>query len=206
MAASETIVVLEPNPFWREAVGAVAEGAGFSHILMASSPAEARQLTRRWDPLLFVYGLADSLDGDVWRTYLQTVQAEFPDVKIIVLSAIEDDDAIAAALRAGAFAYLFRRSDPDDLRTAIQQALQPTVFQAQPGMSVERRSTTRDPLTPRQREIVQLVADGRSNAEIADLLDISVATVKGHLWRSYRRLGVRNRADVVRRLRENVRP
>jgi len=198
---TETVVLLEPSPFWLEAVSGILEEVGFSRVLSSESATRALTLIEQSRPSLFVYGLAES-DGSAWDAYLAMVHARFPDLKIIVLSTLEDQVAIAKALRAGAAGYVVRRATPDDLRSAVRQALSPTVYHAEPAVSVGPAANVGPgSLTPRELEVIALVAEGHSNAEIAESLGISEVTVKGHLWRIYRRIDAKNRAEAVTRVR-----
>jgi DNA-binding NarL/FixJ family response regulator len=196
---TETVVLLEPSPFWLEAVSGILEEVGFSRVLSSESPTHALTLIEQSRPSLFVYGLAES-DDSAWDAYLAMVHARFPDLKIIVLSTLEDEVAIAKALHSGAAGYVVRRATPDDLRSAVRQALNPTVYHAEPAVSVGPAATVGS-LTPRELEVIALVAEGHSNAEIAESLGISEVTVKGHLWRIYRRIDAKNRAEAVTRVR-----
>jgi DNA-binding NarL/FixJ family response regulator len=200
--ATETVVLLERSPFWLEAVGGIVEEVGFSRVLSADTATQALALIEQSRPSLFLYGLAESLDDSAWGAYLETVHARFPELKIIVLSTVEDEDAIATALRSGAAGYVVRRAAPDDLRSAVRQALNPTVYHAEPAVSARPTGVVApSSLTPREIEVLTLVAEGHSNAEIAESLGISEVTVKGHLWRIFRRIGAKNRADAVTRAR-----
>lgn len=199
---TETVVLLERSPFWREAVSGIVEDVGFSRVLATDSAAEALALIEEDSPSLFLYGLAESPGDPVWGVYLERLHARFPELKIIVLSTVEDEDAIATALRSGAAGYVVRRAAPDDLRSAIRQALNPTVYHAEPAVSARpTEEGAAGSLTRREMEVLSLVAEGRSNAEIGEALGISAVTVKGHLWRTYRRVGAKNRADAVTRAR-----
>jgi DNA-binding NarL/FixJ family response regulator len=198
---TETVVLLEPSPFWREAVTGIIEVVGFSRVLSADTATQALALIEQSRPSLFLYGLAESGDPG-WGAYLAMVNARFPELKIIVLSTLEDEAAIATALRSGAAGYVVRRATPADLRSAVRQALNPTVYQAEPGVSPgPAAAVAPGSLTPREIEVIALVAEGHSNAKIAKALGIGEATVKGHLWRIYRRIDAKNRADAVTRAR-----
>jgi DNA-binding NarL/FixJ family response regulator len=198
---TETVVLLESSPFWLEAVRGIVEEIGFLRVLSADSTTQALALIEQSRPSLFLYGLAESGDS-AWDAYLAILHARFPDLKIIVLSTLEDEAAISRALRSGAAGYVVRRATPADLRSAVRQALNPTVYHAELAVSA-RPTVAAGPgsLTHREIEVIALVADGHSNAEIADALGISEVTVKGHLWRIYRRIDVKNRAEAVTRVR-----
>ena len=107
---------------------------------------------------------------------------------------------------AGADAYITRRVEPEDLVFAIRQVLAPALYLIWPfsglGRSANRGAGRPYGLTRRENEALELLAQGRSNAEIAKALGITEQTVKGHLWRLYRKLGVSNRTAAARLLEQ----
>jgi len=132
-----------------------------------------------------------------------------PDVRVVVLTTFEQDDYIFAALAAGASGFLLKRSKPEDLITAIhtvaagQALLSPSVTSRviermahEPAPDAERDERL-DELTSREREVLELIARGLSNAEIADALTIEASTVKTHVKNVLAKLGVRDRLQAV---------
>jgi DNA-binding NarL/FixJ family response regulator len=103
------------------------------------------------------------------------------------------------ALELGAAAYVVKRAEPEDLVFAVRQALSPAVYQvtSRPVRLPGRRTTPQQPLTPREGQILELLSEGCSNAEIAERLSIKEPTVKSHLWQLYRKIGVRSRTAAV---------
>jgi DNA-binding NarL/FixJ family response regulator len=136
------------------------------------------------------------------------VLASSPDVKVIVLTTFEQDDYIFDALSAGASAFLLKRTKPEELIAAIHTVaegdslLSPSVTRrvidrmaTQP--SPAATSARIDVLTPREHEVLELVARGLSNREIADAFVIEESTVKTHVKRILMKLGVRDRVQAV---------
>jgi DNA-binding NarL/FixJ family response regulator len=128
-----------------------------------------------------------------------------PALQIIVLTVYEDTDTIFEALRAGACGYLLKRSSPQQILNAISEILQGgapmtsaiarklvTAFQA-PVEPVNPTTT----LSPREREILDLLARGLSNKEIGAKLELSPYTVKNYLARVFEKLHVRCRTEAV---------
>jgi DNA-binding NarL/FixJ family response regulator len=135
--------------------------------------------------------------------------AAFPDVKVLILTTFEDDDYIFGALNAGASGFLLKRTRPEELIAGIHTVaagdslLSPSVtsrvierMAGQPQSDSALHSLL-DELTPRETEVLGLVARGRSNAEIAADLVIEESTVKTHLKRVLVKLGVRDRVQAV---------
>jgi DNA-binding NarL/FixJ family response regulator len=137
------------------------------------------------------------------------VLAAFPDVKVVILTTFEQDDYIFGALNAGASGFLLKRTRPEDLIAAIHtiaagdSLLSPSVtsrvierMAGQPSPDAERDPRL-DELTPRETEVLALVARGFSNAEIAAQLVIEESTVKTHFKRVLAKLGARDRVQAV---------
>ena len=116
------------------------------------------------------------------------------------MSLDEDPALIQRAGENKVDAYVLKRAQPADLVYAIHQVLEPDVYPVSPFGSAKGEATDVDKkgLTPREREILTLIAEGKSNAEVARALAISETTVKGHLWRLYRKIGVSNRTAAAR--------
>ncbi len=135
------------------------------------------------------------------------VLSAMPDVKVVMLTTFEDDDYLFGALAAGASGFLLKRTRPEDLIAAIRTVaegdalLSPSVTRkvidratAQPQIG---RSDALERLTPREREVLELIARGLSNAEIAESLVVEETTVKTHVKRVLAKLGLRDRVQAV---------
>ena len=131
-----------------------------------------------------------------------------PDVKVVVLTTFEEDDYIFEALSAGASGFLLKRTKPEELIAAIHTVadgdslLSPSVTRrvidrmaSHPSAVVPSRRL--DELTPREREVLELVARGLSNREIASEFVIEESTVKTHVKRILMKLGLRDRVQAV---------
>jgi len=125
-------------------------------------------------------------------------------IKVVFLTVNEDPDAAAAALRAGAAGFLLKRSAGSELRTAIAQVAQGRTYVTkliQDGELEYFGSPVKDTdrgLTLRQREVVQLIAEGRSLKEVAAALNITPRTAAFHKYRIMSVLNVRTTAELVR--------
>lgn len=145
------------------------------------------------------------------------ITAEYPATKVLVLTTFEQDEYVYAALRAGAGGFLLKDAPPADLLTGIRVVaagdalLAPRVarrliseFTAGPGRARVLGSglgsglaSGRAALTGREREVLALVAQGLSNAEIADRLGVGITTVKTHVAHLLTKLEARNRVQLV---------
>lgn len=130
-----------------------------------------------------------------------------PDVKVLVLTTFDDDDYVTQALHNGAVGYLLKDTPPDDLVQAIHLACR-GYTQLSPGIirKMMLRQTAPptpetppgwDELTPRELEILTLIAQGANNREIAAQLYIAEKTVKNHITNILGRLGVRDRTQAA---------
>jgi DNA-binding NarL/FixJ family response regulator len=135
------------------------------------------------------------------------VLSAMPDVRVVMLTTFEDDDYLFGALAAGASGFLLKRTRPEDLIAAIRTVaegdalLSPSVTRkvidratTQPQVG---RSDALERLTPREREVLELIARGLSNAEIAGSLVVEETTVKTHVKRVLAKLGLRDRVQAV---------
>jgi DNA-binding NarL/FixJ family response regulator len=141
---------------------------------------------------------------------------EYPGVAIVILTTYSDDASVLAALRAGARSYLTKDADRADIARALHAAasglsvmdpaVQATLLAAtgRPGpVQPADAPELPDGLTPREGEILVLIADGSSNAEIAALLVLSQHTVKSHINRIFAKTGSRDRGAASRYAREH---
>ena len=134
---------------------------------------------------------------------------EQPRTRVLVLSVHADEEYVYRALRAGASGYLLKEADREELELAIRSVMRGDVYLS-PAISdaVVERYLERDDedlpvspldlLTPRQREVLQLVAEGNTTKKIADKLDLSAKTVESHRAAIMDRLGIRDVTGLVR--------
>ncbi len=127
-----------------------------------------------------------------------------PGVRVVILSAYDDDEFVRAALEAGATGYLLKTMARDELVAAVRAAAQgttvldPILSPRLAGAHSSFGPSNGPRLTWREREAVELVAEGLSNKAIAARLGVSVRTVEGHLNHVFTKLGVESRTELVR--------
>ena len=197
-----TAVLLDPYPLWLDAVEQVLSRNEVSVVGRTTEPSEALAMVEELQPSVFV---AEPGSGDfgVVREACERARG----VKAIVLSSETDPAHIDAAFAAGAVAYVLKTAHQDDIRVAIRQAFEHSVFVRTPtvtegmGTAVVAKPVASDvvaALTKRELEILQLVAEGHSNSQLARILWVTEQTVKFHLSNIYRKLDVANRTEASR--------
>jgi DNA-binding NarL/FixJ family response regulator len=198
MSASATIRILcvDDHPLMREGIAAMLQGHDDLRLVAeASNGREAVQMFRehRPDVTLMDIRLPDMNGIDV----LIAIRAEFHDARIVILTTFEGDAEIQRALAAGARGYLLKSMPPRELIEGIRQVNAgkkriPSEVAAQLA-----EYAGEDGLTPRELDVLRLVAGGNRNRDIAERLFISEETVKVHLKHVMDKLGARDRTQAV---------
>jgi DNA-binding NarL/FixJ family response regulator len=177
-----------------------------------SSGSEAVRMVEERRPDLLTVEL-DPLPGEPnGLDVLRRVRSTSSDLRAIVLSAHHDSGHVDSALAAGASAYVVKTAHPDDVASAVRQTFENSVFM--PGAGAAPALTTPPAgapirierpggLTRREVEILKLVAEGHSNAQLARMLWVTEQTVKFHLSNIYRKLRVSNRTEASRWAQRN---
>jgi DNA-binding NarL/FixJ family response regulator len=180
---------------------------GIELVGTASDGEEALAMAARQSPDVVLMDLRmPRLDG-IEAT--RRLREEQPDVRVIALTTFADDESVLGALRAGARGYLTKDAGAEDIRAAVlavaagEAALDPTVqhhvVAALAGDEPANGggSDLPDGLTPREAEILGLIAEGLTNAEIAERLVVSPTTVKSHINHLFAKAGLRDRVQAV---------
>ena len=170
---------------------------GFEIVGETQDGAKVLELVARTSPELVLLDVRmPNVDG---LACLDEIHRRYPDVKVVMLSASTSPELIAAALRRGASAYLAKSVDPNDLPSTLRQAVEGNVFSASAVAGESENETAKAAgLTERERSILEALAKGKSNDEIAKDLWVTQQTVKFHLTNIYRKLGVKNRTEATR--------
>ena len=203
---NRTAILLDRQPLWLEAVERVLDRIDVNVVGKATAPKSALELIQRHRPDVFVTGIEmdeGEMDG---ITCIRQARELAPAIRAVVLSSHTGTEYIDKALDAGAVAYVMKSAHPDDLASAIRQAFEHSVYFAgsRPAAAAAAASYPRAvdaevlDLTRREREILQLVAEGHSNAKLAKMLWVTEQTVKFHLSNVYRKLNVSNRTEAAR--------
>jgi DNA-binding NarL/FixJ family response regulator len=176
----------------------------FEVVGLAANGTEAVELVEEYQPDVVLMDLRmPEMDG-IEAT--ASIRARFPDARVVVLTTYADDESVVAALSAGALGYLTKDAGRDDIRRALEAAaagqavLDPDV-QARlvraAHLSPGRSETLPDGLTDREGEVLALIAEGLSNAEIAARLFVGESTVKTHINRIFTKTQSRDRSQAA---------
>jgi DNA-binding NarL/FixJ family response regulator len=198
-----TVLLLDPHPLWLDAVEQTVNRAGARVVGKATSTSVASTLLEESEPDIVVMELGVDDGRQSGASFIRSVRDRESQPRIIVLSQHDDADSIDAAFEAGASAYVVKTAHPDDITSAIRQSFSTSVFLRSapptPAQSPAQREATELPgLTRREVEILRLVAEGHSNAQLARMLWVTEQTVKFHLSNIYRKLDVANRTEASR--------
>ncbi len=183
----------------------LADFPGIEVIAEAGNGREALELIAKYRPELVLMDISmPGLDG---LEATRRIVKEHPNVRVVVLSMHATDVNVLQALRAGASGYVLKSSAPRELELAIESVARGEIFLS-PAISkhvVEVYLSQKadqiiplEQLTPRQREILQLVAEGNSSKRIAQLLHASVKTIESHRASLMERLDIHDVAGLVR--------
>ena len=169
---------------------------------------EALQLARKLKPDIVLMDIRmPGMDG-LQATHAITADDALNDVRVVILTTFDLDEYVFEALRVGASGFLLKNTEPEQLVHAVRVVaagdalLSPGVTKRLVAEFAERAkepslTPSLDVLTEREREVMKLVAEGLSNAEIAERLVVSPATAKTHVSRAMVKLGARDRAQLV---------
>ena len=195
-----TVLVAEP-PLWLETVRQLVADLGIQVVGTATRSSEALRMVTQHSPDLLITGIRmpeGEMDG---IALVRESLHHAPAMKAIVLSMYDDAEHVNASFKVGVWAYVLKSTHPDDLKSAIRQAFEPSVYFPSDGPSnveADFESPSDAGLTRRELEILRLVAEGHSNAQLAKMLWVTEQTVKFHLSNIYRKLDVSNRTEASR--------
>ncbi|WAP56093.1 response regulator transcription factor [Streptomyces sp. S465] len=192
------VLLADDHPVVREGLSAMLDSAeGITVVGQAGSGEEAvvQAVALRPDITLLDLRMG-GMDG-VEAT--GQILRQVPACKVVIVTTYEDDSDILRAVEAGAAGYLLKGSSRQELIDAVQTAArgETVLTPSLAGKLFRTRVAEPSPLSNREREVLRLVGRGLTNAEIGAELFVSEATVKTHLLRSYRKLGVSDRTAAV---------
>jgi DNA-binding NarL/FixJ family response regulator len=210
------VLLVDDHPLWRQTLKAVVEhDDGTKVIAEAADGAEAVAVATARRPDVIVMDMQLPTMSGVEST--AAIRDALPEARVLVLSSDQAPDTVLAAVRAGASGYLLKTADAAEIRGAIVRiAGGELVFPAElasvvlAGIRGDGHVESRDPtgaadaLSQRERDVLELVADGLSNQAIAKRLFLSLKTVEAHMTSIFAKLGIEPTDDTNRRVRAVV--
>lgn len=197
------VLVVDDHPIVRGGIVALLSTADDITVIgEASDGAEAVRMAIELEPDVVLMDLRmPTLDGDEATAQILAVK---PHLRVLILTTYESDSSILTAIEAGASGYLLKAAPQEEILAGVRSvargdvALAPSIA----ALLVKRVSAPSVTLSPRETEVLRLVAQGASNPRIAKDLFVSEATVKTHLLHVFGKLGVSDRTRAVTRAME----
>ena len=205
-------VVVDRFPLWIDAISAALSGLGVEVVEKATAWSDALHAVEVHKPELLITAIDFGEGAHNAFDAIGTALERHSEMKVIAMSADAEPETIDAALAGGASAVVMKSAHPDDLVAAVRQTFTHSVYYAHDRSGRQLRSAHNgngragagsegyDPLghlTRREIEILRLLTEGRSNAELAKQLWVTEQTVKFHLSNIYRKLAVKNRTQAT---------
>jgi DNA-binding NarL/FixJ family response regulator len=196
------VLIVDDHPLIRQGMRSLLEKHGFTVVGEAADGREATQLAQELEPDVAVLDLAmpllNGLDAarEITRTSRRT--------KTILVTIHTADQYVLEALQAGVRGYVLKSQATAELVQAIQEVirggryLSPGISEAVVQAYLAKTDLPGDPLTPREREVLQLIAEGKTTKDMAGLLGVSVKTIESHRVRLMEKLDIRQTAGLVR--------
>lgn len=173
----------------------------FEIVGQASSGKEAVRQARELLPDVILMDLVMENGNGIEAT--KEIISFLPDCKIIILTSFYDDEQVFPAIEAGAFSYLLKTASAEEISSTVRKAaagepvIESKVAQKMMGRFRSSEKKPHDELTKREREVLALIGDGKTNQEIADALFIGLKTVKTHVSNILSKLGVADRTQAA---------
>lgn len=202
------ILVADDHPLMRDALLlTLDEDPELEVVGEAANGIEAVELALKLNPDVLLMDLL--MPGMNGLDAITKIRETHPQVKVLVITSLEDEEKVLAAIQAGALGYFPKSAPRNYLFEAIHKVADGVPY-LPTGIALKLFSSVRDlkasppgesanqePLTGRQKEILALIGEGKTDNEIAEILHLSVNTVYSHVHHIIQRLGVRNRSQAV---------
>jgi two-component system NarL family response regulator len=191
------VLVVDDHALFRTGVANIINQEGDLHVVAeAANGADAVAAYDQHHPDVTLLDLRMPVMEGVEA--VRRIRERDPQAKVIVLTTYDTDEDISRALRAGAKAYVLKDITADGLVACIHDVLAGKTYLAPAAAAKLAEGVTRVQLTPRELATLRLMADGKSNKEIASALGISDRTVKTHLGHLFEKLNVTSRTEAVK--------
>jgi two-component system, NarL family, response regulator NreC len=196
------VLLADDHTLVRQGLRVLLEREGFAVVAEASDGHEAVRLAEEHHPQVAVVDLVMPLLNGV--DAVREIQRVSPETKTIILTMLSENQYILEALKSGAKGFVMKTHASEDLVQAIREAargrtyLSPEVSQTVVQAYQDKVDLRPEPLSPRERQVLQLIAEGKSTKEVAAVLGISVKTAETHRTRIMEKLDIHETAGLVR--------
>jgi two-component system, NarL family, response regulator NreC len=196
------VLLADDHTLVRQGLRVLLEREGFAVVAEASDGHEAVRLAGEHHPHVAVVDLVMPLLNGV--DAVREIQRVSPETKTIILTMLSENQYILEALKSGAKGFVMKTHASEDLVQAIREAargrtyLSPEVSQTVVQAYQDKVDLRPEPLSPRERQVLQLIAEGKSTKEVAAVLGISVKTAETHRTRIMEKLDIHETAGLVR--------
>ena len=196
------VLLVDDHLLVREGLKVLLESKGFKVVAEGANGQEALRLAKDWVVDIAVLDIAMPLLNGIDAA--RELRKIAPRIKSIILTRHEDESFVAAALAAGVKGYVLKSQVADDLVQAVQQVnkggtyLSPAITQATVDAYHATGEAPGDGLTPRERQVLQLIGEGKTTRQIAGMLGIGTKTAETHRTRLMRKLDIHETAGLVR--------
>jgi DNA-binding NarL/FixJ family response regulator len=196
------IVLAEDHVLVRQGLKSLLDREGYNVVGEGSDGQEALKHVASLQPDIAIMDISMPLMNGI--NAAREIHRSSPKTKAIVLTQHDEDEYVSEALDAGVKGYVLKSQVASDLLEAIRQVsrgqvyLSPGVAQAVMNAYKKKAEKPKDPLTPRERQVLQLIAESKSTKDVASLLGISVKTAESHRSRLMQKLDIHDTAGLVR--------
>jgi two-component system, NarL family, response regulator NreC len=196
------VLLADDHALIRQGLKTLLERQGFQVVGEASDGQETLRSAERTQPDVAIVDISMPYMNGLEAT--RELKKSAPNIRTIILTQHEEDQYVTEALRAGAKGFVLKSQAAEDLVRAIQEVCRGSVYVSPciPSTAVEaffsKRYTSADPLSGRERQVLQLVGEGLTTKDIASRLGISVKTAESHRTRLMKKLDIHETASLVR--------
>jgi DNA-binding NarL/FixJ family response regulator len=196
------VLLADDHALIRQGLKILLEKQGFQVVCEASDGQEALSLVEKTQPDIAIIDISMPILNGVEAA--REMKKSAPRTKVILLTQHDEDQYVTEALRAGVRGYVLKSQAADDLIHAIQEVcrgsvyLSPNISRAVVDAYLSKTYITTDPLSGRERQVLQLVGEGKSTKDIAVHLGISTKTAESHRARLMKKLDIHETASLVR--------
>ncbi|MBI4291705.1 MAG: response regulator transcription factor [Betaproteobacteria bacterium] len=196
------ILLADDHTMFRESLKTLLEREGFEVVGEASDGREAIRLARRLSPDMAIVDLGMPILNGIGTA--REIHKRLLNTRTILLTMFEEEAYVLGALQAGVRGYVLKAQAAGDLVRAINEVSRGSIYLS-PGISravvdayLNKTNFKEDPLTERELQVLQLIAEGKSTKEVAQILGVSFKTAESHRMRIMSKLDIHNAAGLVR--------